>query len=189
MSTGRNINAEVYEFDVPTLAYQSVGVIRRYEDRDREACRSLWRTLTQTHRDLYDDQTIGGDADLGEPFDAHLGRVGAERIWVADEAGVVVGFAGLIVEGAAGELEPIVVAQSARKSGIGRALVERVVAEARAAGLRRLDVRPAARNDTAIRFFHELGFDSLGQLELMIYLQDQKDWPVRARLADREFRA
>jgi hypothetical protein len=58
-----------------------------------------------------------------------------------------------------------------------------------AAGLRRIDVRPVARNDAAIRFFHELGFDSLGQLELMIYLQDPKDWPVHASLAGRDFRA
>ena len=164
-------------------------MIRSYEDRDREACRSLWRDLTQWHRDLYADQSIGADRDPGDFFDEHLATVGAERIWVAEEDGSILGFVGLIVDGARGELEPIVVSPDARGSGLGRALGEQVITAARELGLRRIDVRPAARNDGALRFFHELGFDTLGQLELMIYLQEPKDWPVHARLADREFRA
>ena len=165
-------------------------MIRPYEDRDRETCRALWRELTQTHRDLYDDQSIGGDRDLGDYFDEHLERAGADHVWVAELDGVVVGFTSLLrdPERPAGELEPIVVSRAARGQGIGRALAEQVVAAARAAGLRRLDVKPAARNDGALAFFHELGFDTLGQLELLLYLQDPKDWPVRARLADRHFR-
>jgi GNAT superfamily N-acetyltransferase len=164
-------------------------VIRSYEDGDREACRALWRGLTQFHRDLYDDQSIWHDRDPADFFDEHLERVGANRIWVAEESGVVVGFAGLIVEGKAGELEPIVVAPHLRRTGLGKALGERVIAAARELGLRRIDVRPVARNDDAIRFFHELGFDTLGQLELLLYLAEPKDWPVHARLADRDFRA
>ncbi|MDX6481757.1 MAG: hypothetical protein QOG85_2267 [Gaiellaceae bacterium] len=149
----------------------------------------LYRALTQWHRDLYADQSIHADRDPADFFDEHLEMVGAERIWVADEDGSVVGFVGLIVEGRRGELEPIVVSPDARRSGVGRALAEHVIATARELGLRRIDVRPVARNDGAIRFFHELGFDTLGQLELMIYLEEPKDWPVHARLADRDFRA
>jgi ribosomal protein S18 acetylase RimI-like enzyme len=164
-------------------------VIRPYEDSDREACRALWRDLTQWHRDLYRDQSIWQDRDPGDFFDEHLARVGADRIWVAEQEGSVVGFAGLIVEGTVGELEPIVVSQDARGSGVGRALAEHLIATARELGLRRIDVKPVARNDAAIRFFHGLGFDTLGQIELMIYLEEPKDWPVHARLADRDFRA
>ena len=175
-STGRSIG-------------ESVGVIRSYEDRDREACRVLYRALTQWHRDLYADQSISAGRDPGNFFDEPLATVGADRIWVAEDDGVILGFVGLIVEDAKGELEPIVVSPEARGSGIGRALGEQVIAAARELGLRRIDVRPVARNDGAIRFFHELGFDTLGQLELMIYLQEPKDWPMHARLADRDFRA
>jgi len=164
-------------------------VIRPYEDRDREACRDLYRVLTQWHRDLYGDQSIHADRDPRDFFDEHLATVGPDRIWVADDDGSILGFVGLIVEGAKGELEPIVVSPDARGSGVGRALGEQVIAAARELGLRRLDVRPVARNDGAIRFFHELGFVTLGQLELMIYLEEPKDWPVHARLADRDFRA
>jgi len=165
--------------------------VRPYRDDDREACRELWRELTQTHRDLYEDQSIGGEGDLGDYFDEHLERAGAERVWVAERAGRVVGFTSLLLslERPSGELEPIVIAPDVRGRGIGRMLVERVVECARELRLRRLDVRPAARNEHAIRFFYELGFDSLGQLELMLYLEDQKDWPARERLAGLEFRA
>lgn len=165
--------------------------VRPYEATDREACRALWRELTQTHRDLYDDQSIGGDRDLGDYFDEHLDKAGADNVWVAEADGSVVGFTSLLrePEAAVGELEPIVVAADARGSGVGRALAQRVMAEARELQLRRLDVRPAARNEAAIRFFHELGFDTLGQLELMIYLQDPKDWPVRETIAGRAFRS
>lgn len=164
-------------------------MIRGYEDGDREECRALYRLLTQWHRDLYADESIGAGGDPGDFFDEHLETVGAERIWVAEVDGRVVGFVGLIVDGSRGELEPIVVAPDARRSGVGRALAEHVIAAARELGLRRIDVRPVARNDNAIRFFHDLGFDTLGQIELMIYLQEPKEWPVHARLADRDFRA
>lgn len=165
--------------------------IRRYRDDDRAACRALWRELTQTHRDLYDDQTIGGEGDAGDYFDEHLARVGGDHVWVAELDGHVVGFTSLIVdsERPVGELEPIVVARDARGAGVGHLLAERVVAAARELGLRRLDVRPATRNEAAIAFFHGLGFDSLGQLELMLYLENPKDWPVRERIAGRDFRA
>jgi ribosomal protein S18 acetylase RimI-like enzyme len=165
------------------------ATIRGYEQRDRDACRALWRELTQWHRDIYDDQSLHADRDAGDFFDEHLDHVGAERIWVAELDGAVAGFAGLIVEGRRGELEPLVVATGVRGRGVGRALTERVIAAARAAGLRRLDVQPAARNVGAIRFFHDAGFDTLGQLELMLYLEEPKDWPVQERLAERDFRA
>ena len=55
------------------------------------------------------------------------------------------------------ELEPIVVSEQWRGRGIGRQLAERVVAEARAAGMGQLLARPVARNAAAIRFFHDSG--------------------------------
>jgi GNAT superfamily N-acetyltransferase len=166
-------------------------LVRAYRPEDRDTCAELWRELTQTHRDLYGDRSIGAGREPGAYFDEHLRRAGAERVWVAELEGRVVGFASLLLSdrGPVGELEPIVVAPDARGAGVGHALADRVVAAAKEHRLRRLDVRPAARNDPAIRFFHGLGFDSLGQLELMLYLEEPKDWPVRERIADRDFRA
>ena len=182
---------------LPTLAAEFgehapvTPTVRDYRETDREACRELWRELTQTNRDLYDDPSIGGERDPGDYFDEHLERAGAERVWVAERDGCVVGFTALLLDPRAptGELEPLVVSRGARGIGVGRALTERVVATARELGLRRLDVRPVARNDPAIAFFHELGFDTLGQLELMRYLTEREESPPRVRIAGRDFRA
>lgn len=138
------------------------------------------------HRDLYDDPTFGGD-DPGLAFDAHLAEVGADRIWVAEAEGAVVGLAGLLVDSEHAELEPIVVGEAWRGSGSGRALAEAVIAAARELGFPRLRVRPVGRNTDAIRFFHAVGFDVLGRVDLRIDLE-QTDRTPGERIAGRDFR-
>lgn len=165
-----------------------MATVRGYEPRDLEACRGLWEELTQWHRDIYDSPEIGGD-DPGRAFDEHLAKVGAENLWVAEVEGHVVGLAGLI-PGVASELEPIVVEEQHRQQGIGRLLAAAVVTAAREHGARTVQVRPVGRNVEAVRFFHELGFDILGHLQLEMDLVDRgrEVWVPGERLADRDFR-
>ena len=164
-----------------------MATVRGYEARDLEACRGLWVELTQWHRDIFAAQEIGGD-NPGTAFDEHLTRVGAENIWVAEVDGRVVGLAGLIAD--VFELEPVVVSKQYRGEGIGRLLAEAVVSAARAAGARTVQVRPVARNVEAVRFFHDLGFDVLDQLQLSMDVADRErdPWVAGERLADRDFR-
>jgi hypothetical protein len=42
--------------------------IREYMPADLETCRELWPALTQRHRDIYANPSIGG-ADPGMEFD------------------------------------------------------------------------------------------------------------------------
>lgn len=144
-------------------------VVRTYMSADLEACRALWVELTEHHRQIYDDPTIGGE-QAGLAFDAHLARVGPDRIWVAEANSTVYGLVGLIVEGDEGEVEPIVVTAAHRGSGVGRMLLTRVLEEAQALKLRFLGMRPVARNRDAIRFFHQAGFQELGRIELFMDL-------------------
>jgi ribosomal protein S18 acetylase RimI-like enzyme len=171
-----------------TLKLALVVRIRLYEEGDLDACRALWVELTEWHRDIYESPEIGGD-DPGRHFDEHLERVGAGNIWVAEEDGRIVGMTGLM-QGDHWELEPISVSAGYRRRGVGRELAETVIAAARERGARTLQVRPAARNAEALRFFHELGFDILGQLELQIDFVDRgrELWRPGERLADRDFR-
>ena len=164
-----------------------MATVRGYESRDLDACRGLWVELTQRHRDIFDAPEIGGD-DPGRSFDEHLAKVGAENIWVAEVEGGVVGLAGLIAD--VPELEPVVVSQAHRGQGIGRLLAETVISAAREGGARTIQVRPVGRNVEAIRFFHELGFDVLYQLELgMDLVERERDpWIPGERLAGRDFR-
>jgi GNAT superfamily N-acetyltransferase len=163
--------------------------VRSYQPADLDACRSLWVELTEWHRQIYGSPEIGG-ADPGRKFDEHLERVGAQRISLATIGGDVVGMVGVIQTEDEIELEPIVVGEQWRGRGIGRQLAERVAAEARAAGMGQLLARPVARNVAAIRFFHDLGFDALGQLELVLDFRPAPDqvWRPGATIADRDLR-
>ena len=163
--------------------------IRNYGPEDLPACRALWVELTEWHRQIYASPQIGG-SDPGRQFDEHLRRVGRERIWLATIGGDIVGMVGMIPGESEAELEPIVVSEGWRGRGIGRQLAECVVAEARSAGARQLLTRPVARNAAAIQFFYGLGFDVLGQLELLLDLRPSAEqrWRPGATIADRDFR-
>jgi N-acetylglutamate synthase-like GNAT family acetyltransferase len=140
-----------------------MATIRRYKPSDLAACRLLWSQLAAHHRELYDDPAIGG-ADPGARFDEHLEH--AERVWVAEVDGEVVGLAATVPRGRKAELEPVVVSPLHRRGGLGRRLVDAAVRDARALGAEQVLVRPVARNAEAIRFFQAVGFSVLVRLEL-----------------------
>ena len=150
--------------------------IRPFESRDEDACRVLWRDLTQHHRDIYNDQTIGG-ADPGTGFDSYREDPKLDASWVAIADDAVVGLTGLLRDGTEGEVEPVVVAPSHRRRGIGRLLLEHVIDEARKRGLSSLSIRPVARNALALRRFRAAGFQLLGHVELFLPLDDkERSW-------------
>src|SRR5215469_16110593 len=124
-------------------------IVRDYAESDYGACRSLWAELTEYHRGIYGDPSVGGD-DPGAGFDDYLAMPQRTGSWVAGSDGRVVGLTGLLASGASGEVEPVVVAEAARGHGIGRMLINRVVEEARDRGYEYLVIRPVARNVEAV---------------------------------------
>jgi N-acetylglutamate synthase-like GNAT family acetyltransferase len=166
-------------------------MIRGYHAGDLETCRSLWAELTEWHRTIYNSPTIGGD-DPGLQFDEHLVKVGPEHIWLAEIEGEVVGMVGLIIETAedSPEIEPVIVVPQARGTGAGRQLVEHVLEIARGLGLRDVTVRAVGRNAEAIRFYHDLDFDTIGYVGLFHDLRPaaEQPWRESETIADRRFR-
>jgi ribosomal protein S18 acetylase RimI-like enzyme len=106
---------------------------------------------------------------------------------VAEDAGDVVGLAGVLRYGRVLELEPIVVAERARGRGAGHALVEAALAYARERASIRLVVRPTGRNADAIRFFHACGFDVIGRVDLQYELEPRERCEGET-IAERRFR-
>lgn len=147
----------------------AVFEIRAYTPDDYEACRALWVELTQHHRDIYQAQCIGG-SDPGSDFDEYLGLETRVVSWVATRGGVAVGLTGLLIDDGVAEIEPVIVATERRGHGIGTALVEYAIKEARRRGVTMVNVRPVARNESALRFFHDAGFTNLGHVELFMRL-------------------
>lgn len=141
--------------------------IRSYHAKDLEACRTLWKELTEWHREIYHDSSIGGDQP-GFFFDKHLATVGAEQLWVAERDSSVIGLVGL--ESRDNELfvEPLVVASDHRGNGFGSKLLEKAIFEAKQQGAKSLSVRPVARNHRVIQFLFKQGFQTLGHIQLFI---------------------
>ena len=143
-----------------------VVTVRGYADGDLEACRGLWVELTEQHRQIYDAPWIGGD-DPGSQFDTHLGRVGADQLRMAEVDGVVVGLTGLQPMDEGIEIEPVVVATSHRGRGIGHLLIETAITGGVAAGHKVVSVGVVGRNREAIEFYHAMGLDVVGEIELI----------------------
>jgi ribosomal protein S18 acetylase RimI-like enzyme len=161
--------------------------IRRFEPGDLRACRRLWAELAEWHRVLYRDPTIGAP-DPGRLFDSHLEAVGPGHVWVAEADGELVGLAGMLSEGDTAELEPVAVTEAYRGRGVGRQLVDAVIAAARDEGAWRLSVRPTGRNAAAIRFFQSVGFGVLARVELQLDLDERdRGWRSGEQVAGREF--
>ena len=147
--------------------------IRSYRPTDHRDCRQLWAELTEDHQALYADDPLP-EGDPGAAFEEYLTRLDLSGMWVADDAGVgVVGLVGLTLHGRGGEVEPVVVTESRRGEGIGRALLGHVAGEAARRGLRQLTISPASRNVDAIRCLHAAGYDALASVTLAIDLNSR----------------
>jgi len=152
-------------------------IIRKYQSSDIDSCRSLWTELTQRHRNIYDDQTIGGD-NPGSIFDSYINNEKLHGPWVAENSGYVVGLTGLLVEGEQADIEPVVVSEKYRNKGIGKALIEHAIGEAKKLKIRFLSVKPVARNVEAISFFVEAGFNIMGHIDLFqdLSANSEREW-------------
>jgi amino-acid N-acetyltransferase len=85
-----------------------------------------------------------------------------ERFWVADHEGRVVGVAGMELYGDGGLLRSVAVSPEWRGSGIGRALIDRVLEAGRAAGVRDVYLLTT----TAEHYFPRLGFACISREEV-----------------------
>ena len=163
--------------------------IREYQDRDLESCKQLWHELTQRHRDIYFDPSIGGDhPDLA--FEKYLKKTNVAGLWLVEQDMLVLGMAGLLMEGDEAEIEPIVIRSGSRSKGLGTLLIERLKQEAKALGTKYLSIRPVARNIEAVQCFHRAGFSLLGHIDMFLDLsaEDDQGWVDGVTIHGKAFR-
>ena len=83
------------------------------------------------------------------------------RVWVAEQEGKTVGYAGMRCVVGEGYVNNVAVFPEYRRQGIGRALVEKLIAQAqRECAFLSLEVR--ASNEAALAVYYELGFEVQG---------------------------
>jgi GNAT superfamily N-acetyltransferase len=161
--------------------------VREFRSTDVDACRGLYAQLVEHHREIYHDPTIGGD-DPGAGFDDYLSLPERVVTWVAADGDSILGFTGLLWEGEESTIEPVIVDRRCRRNGIGRRLIETAIAESRRRGATDVNIKPVARNASAIQVFHGLGFRTLGHLQLFMSLdRDESYWRGGPELHGRTF--
>jgi GNAT superfamily N-acetyltransferase len=163
--------------------------IRKYQDQDLKSCKQLWEELTQRHRDIYADQSIGGD-DASAAFEPYLKKNNLAGLWVVEQDDLILGMAGLLIDDENAEIEPIIIQPEFRSKGIGTLLIERLKIEAKEHDVTYLSIKPVARNIEAIKCFYRAGFSLLGHIDMFIDLSNEDDagWEEGVTIHGNEFR-
>jgi len=130
--------------------------IRDFESGDE----AVFRALNEEWIVRYFAMEAKDEATFANPRATILDRGG--RIFFAVREGRTVGCCALLAM-APGEFEvgKMAVTESAQRGGIGRRLLEKAIAEARAAGARRLFLETNRKVEGAIRLYEQLGFRHL----------------------------
>ncbi|HTA01043.1 MAG TPA: ribosomal protein S18-alanine N-acetyltransferase [Streptosporangiaceae bacterium] len=116
------------------------------------------------------DSVLGLELDLfGEEawsrqmLAGELGQQPASRYYlVAEDDGKIVGYAGLLAAGGQGDVLTIAVATGRWGQGIGTALLDRLLAEARSRGCTEVFLEVRADNTRAQRLYRWRGFTDVG---------------------------
>lgn len=148
---------------------RSALVIRRATPADLRDIGRLGALLVAQHHEFDSRRFLPATDRTKHGYARFLGAQLDEpeaAVLVAEQDGCVIGYAYLAVEsydymslrGPAGLLHDIIVDPEHRRHGAGRALLQAVLDDVRARGLAQIVLSTAERNETAQRFFAELGF-------------------------------
>lgn len=132
-----------------------------WETYNQEAPSEFHRTMERTYEQTLDCPEVNGLRSMEEVIQGHQaqGRFDARNWWMARRAGKPVGVL-LLVEQGRGEWEVAYmgVVPEARRQGIGRALLQHALCEARAAGVGCVHLSVDDRNEPARRLYEGMGF-------------------------------
>ncbi|HVX06461.1 ribosomal protein S18-alanine N-acetyltransferase [Humibacter sp.] len=132
-------------------ARKAAAVIRRATADDLDAIMAIETSVFVT--DAWSPELMR--SELEAPHSFYL---------VAERDGEVVGYSGLraVVSAADADIQTIAVAPEARRLGLGRALMNEMIAEATRLGAREIFLEVRADNPDAQRLYSTLGFEPLG---------------------------
>jgi ribosomal-protein-alanine N-acetyltransferase len=103
--------------------------------------------------------TFGTDAWSADTMSSELGGEYTYYLVAFDSPDVLAGYAGLLCpDDGEGEIQTIAVAPVARRQGLGRLLMERLIAEADARGATQVFLEVRADNPNAQHLYESLGF-------------------------------
>ena len=101
------------------------------------------------------------DAWSAEAFWSELARPDTRHYVVAEAAGAVVGYAGLLAVGPTADVQTVAVAPDAQGRGVGTALLGDLLATAARRGCTEVLLEVRAGNDAARRLYERAGFERI----------------------------
>jgi putative acetyltransferase len=131
-------------------------IIREATGRDADAIRAIvGETLAEFG---FPVESTGADADLDDVPRSYQDRGGAFRV-IEDDAGVIVGCGGLYpIEQDIAELRKMYFRPTIRGQGLGRRLLDDLIAEARGRKFQRIELETASNLTAAIALYQRAGF-------------------------------
>jgi GNAT superfamily N-acetyltransferase len=145
------------------------ATIRRAERRDLPAVGRLGAMLIETHYAFDRQRFLAPTPDAASGYAWFLGNVlesDDATVFVAEDNGEIVGYTFVALEplswkelrGPAGFVHDVGVREDARRTGIGRQLMQRAIEWLRERGAPRVILWTAAPNTTAHHLFRAIGF-------------------------------
>jgi ribosomal protein S18 acetylase RimI-like enzyme len=143
-----------------------------FETYDRCDRQAFHQTLLSSYEDSRDCPEVNGIRELDEILEGHQaqGNYNPRRWWLARQDGQAVGVLLLaeVPDWQGWDLSYLGVVPKARGRGIGRALAEQALRQARAAGASQLSLAVDSRNDAAWNLYRELDFEPFDEREVYL---------------------
>lgn len=104
------------------------------------------------------------DAWSREVMASELSNPHGHYLAAVDDDGAIVGYAGLLapIGTGQGDVQTVTVAPGARRQGLGRLLMGKLLDEARRRGAEELFLEVRVGNEPALTLYRDLGFEELG---------------------------
>jgi [ribosomal protein S18]-alanine N-acetyltransferase len=134
--------------------------------RDGEVGGAALRTMTNADLGavlLLEDELFGEDAWSRRMLEGELAEQPRSRYYlVADDGGAITGYAGLLVAAAQADVLTLAVAAAQWGQGIGSALLEALLAEAKRRNCTEVFLEVRTDNTRAQRLYRRYGFSQIG---------------------------
>jgi len=158
--------------------------LRKLLPSDVEECVSFFGQMVEHHRAVYQDDSIPYGEEEKKKLREKLQRTDDNFIkMLAEKQKRIVGLLTLEIKGKTCEIDEILVDKNLRGKGIGQTFAEFTKKAARERKCREIQVSFAARNLQGLRFYHSMGLNCLGMIQLFMPLtqRGEEQWYKRGK--------
>jgi len=158
--------------------------LRKLLPEEIENCVNFFSQMVEHHRAVYQGDSIPYGDQERQKLKEKLQRTDDNFVKIVAEAdNRIVGLLALEIKGRTCEIDEILVDKNVRGKGIGRAFAEFTEKTALERNCAEIQVSFAARNLQGLRFYHRMGLNCLGMIQLFMPLTERgrEQWYKRGK--------